>query len=169
MNEEQDYKLTDLDYLIGDHHLQMMKAALPYMSLTEQKMISLFVKFNELKRTFHLFEDGETATLGICSAGERTASPVDMLNAIKPYGNTYEQDFIDLVMNFFQGFGLSRAYRETAPDMSAQGNKAEEAGGGSGGPFGRIPFEQLKNFLSPEQQSKIETMQLVMSAMQQMT
>ena len=29
MNPSDDYKLTDLDYLIGDHHLQMIKAALP--------------------------------------------------------------------------------------------------------------------------------------------
>lgn len=28
MNPSDDYKLTDLDYLVGDHHLQMMKAAL---------------------------------------------------------------------------------------------------------------------------------------------
>ena len=30
MNPSDDYKLTDLDYLVGDHHLQMMKAALPF-------------------------------------------------------------------------------------------------------------------------------------------
>ena len=29
MNPSDDYKLTDLDYLIGDHHLQMIKASLP--------------------------------------------------------------------------------------------------------------------------------------------
>ena len=27
MNPSDDYKLTDLDYLIGDHHLQMIKAS----------------------------------------------------------------------------------------------------------------------------------------------
>lgn len=30
--ENSDYKLTDLDYLIGDHHLQMIKAALPFLT-----------------------------------------------------------------------------------------------------------------------------------------
>ena len=37
MNPSDDYKLTDLDYLIGDHHLQMIKAspALPGRSRTK--------------------------------------------------------------------------------------------------------------------------------------
>ena len=31
---EKELKLTDLDYATGDHHLQMMKAALPYLEIT---------------------------------------------------------------------------------------------------------------------------------------
>lgn len=44
MNPSDDYKLTDLDYLIGDHHLQMIKAALPYLGVPAQKTISLLSK-----------------------------------------------------------------------------------------------------------------------------
>ena len=55
MNPSDKYKLTDLDYLVGDHHLQMIKAALPYLNVTEQRAVSLFVKFQELRRTFELF------------------------------------------------------------------------------------------------------------------
>ena len=100
MNEEQDLKLTDLDYLTGNHHLQMMKASLPYMNVPEQRFISLYVKFNELRRTVDLFENEEVASMGICSAGERTgrsASPLEMLNTIKPFGSPREQDFICLL------------------------------------------------------------------------
>ena len=67
MNNEKNSQPVDLDSLIGDNHLQMMKAALPYMSVTEQRFISLFVKFNELRRTVQLFEDEEVAAMGICS------------------------------------------------------------------------------------------------------
>ena len=35
--EKDEFKLTDLDYLIGDHHLQMIKAALPYMQISQQR------------------------------------------------------------------------------------------------------------------------------------
>ena len=67
MNPSDEYKLTDLDYLVGDHHLQMIKAALPYLNVTEQRAVSLFVKFQELRRTFELFENEEVAAMGICS------------------------------------------------------------------------------------------------------
>lgn len=163
MNEEQDLKLTDLDYLIGDHHLQMMKAALPYVNVPEQKMISLFVKVNELHRTIDLFRDGEVATMGICSMEKQSATPMDMLNAIKPYGNTYEQDFIDLVSNFLQGSNLYNSYQNT---VSKEGEKGTESSGGLGGMFGKNPMDLLMNILPQEQQSKFETVQMLMQVMQ---
>ena len=48
--EKQDLKFTDLDYLIADHHLQMIKAALPYVTVSQQKFFSLLVKSSELMR-----------------------------------------------------------------------------------------------------------------------
>ncbi|MEG0369643.1 MAG: hypothetical protein RSF83_10735 [Hungatella sp.] len=136
MTEEQDLKLTDLDYLIGNHHLQMMKAALPYMKVPEQKMLSVFVKFNELQRTITLFHDEEVAAMGIASLADQK-TPSDMLRAIKPYGNVTEQNMIDLFCKVMQGNSLKKA-----------------------------PLEQLKSFLSPDQQAGLETMQLIMQAMQ---
>ena len=40
---EKDLKLTDLDYATGDHHLQMMKAALPYLDIRRQRSLSMFI------------------------------------------------------------------------------------------------------------------------------
>lgn len=53
--DEQPLKLTDLDYLTGDHHLQMMKAALPYMNVPQQRIFSTVIKIRELQRTINLF------------------------------------------------------------------------------------------------------------------
>lgn len=132
-----DYKLTDLDYLIGDHHLQMIKAALPYLGIPQQKAISVFVKCQELKKTCDLFETEEVATMGICSleAQESRGSLRDILKAVRPYGNPGEQDLIDMAQHFMEG---------------------------------QTPMEQLHRFLSPQQQSRFETMQMLMSAMQAM-
>ena len=55
MNEKE-LKLTDLDYAIGDHHIQMLKAALPYMEIAQQRAMSFFIKWNELVRTMAFFE-----------------------------------------------------------------------------------------------------------------
>ena len=98
MNPSDDYKLTDLDYLIGDHHLQMIKASLPYLGVPEQKAISLFVKVQELRKTVELFETEEVASMGICSLErpQGNGSMRDLLKAIRPYGNPMEQDMIDM-------------------------------------------------------------------------
>ena len=137
VNPSDDYKLTDLDYLIGDHHLQMIKAALPYLNVPEQRAVSVFVKLQELKKTFELFETEEVASMGICSLeqseGGRTMR--DLLKAIRPYGNPAERDIIDMAQNFMDG---------------------------------QTPMEQLRRFLTPEQQSRFETMQMVITAIQAM-
>ena len=160
MTPKEDFKPTRLDCLTSDHHFQMMKAALPYMSVPQQKMLSMFVKIGELNKTMELFEDEEVAAMGICSLEERSATPLDMLNAMKPYGNSKDQDFIDLVTNFMQSSRLYRSYQE-APDSSQQNS----------GPFNGFPFsmEQLINFLPAEQQTRMETMQMMIQTMQQFT
>lgn len=137
MNQTDSYKLTDLDYLIGDHRLQMLKAALPFLSLPQQRALSLAVKFQELRRTYRLFSDEETASLGVCSldAHPKGGSPREMLRAIRPYGNPREREVIDIAQNLMDG---------------------------------QTPMEQLMRLLSPEQQSRLETIQLLMQSLQAM-
>lgn len=178
MDNENTHQTGDLDSLIGDSHLHMMKAALPYMNVPEQRFISLFVKFNELQRTIQLFEKEEVASMGICSAGEnagKQSSPLDMLNAIKPLANAPEQEFIDLITNIFQGFRLAGAAAEPVPGSTVMDQaqpqahpRKQTASRQPANPLGRMSLDQLKNFIPPEQQSRLETMQMMMSAMQMM-
>lgn len=56
MSNEQTLKMTELDYLTAAPHLQMIKAALPYINIQEQRIFSLLVKIGELERTVQLFE-----------------------------------------------------------------------------------------------------------------
>ena len=132
MNEQHNddtLKLTDLDFLTGNHHLQMMKAALPYMNLSQQKMFSVFIKAQEMRRTMNLFQQGELSAMGLSAQAKQTATPADMLEAIKPYANTYEQELISLMSSLMKGTAA--------------------------------PMDQLKNLLTPEQQSRIDTMQFL--------
>ena len=63
MNQTDSYKVTDLDYLVGDHRLQMLKAALPFLSISQQRALSIAIKLQELRRTYSLFSSQETATM----------------------------------------------------------------------------------------------------------
>ncbi len=189
MKNEPDLKMTDLDYLTAAPHLQMIKAALPYIHVPEQRFFSLMVKISELERTVRLFQEKEDGMVGICSLEEdQPSSPIDMLNAMKPYGTPQEQEFIDLVANFLQGSRLYQSYRESAPEtirpVSADHGtgSAAESPSDSSGPTarsrgeeagrreaGHFPIEQLKNMLPPEQQSRLETAQLLMQTMQSLS
>lgn len=192
MNNEQTLKMTDLDYMTASPHLQMIKAALPYIQVPEQRFFSMFVKVSELERTMKLFAEKEDGAVGICSLEkDEPSSPLDMLNAMKPFGSPAEQDFIDLVVNFLQGSQLYQSYRDfseetppatdiprpddftedavnVSPDpFSDEESASRSASGGMRSDSRRFPIEQLKNILPPEQQSKLETAQMLMQSFRQ--
>lgn len=207
MSNEQTLKMTELDYLTASPHLQMIKAALPYINIQEQRIFSLLVKIGELQRTVQLFGNSEEGDLSICSLeDDAPASPVDMLNAMKPFGTEAEQDFIDLIVNFLQGSQLYQSYMDSMDEpeqeiprrepehvqgqenrsdsrtgySSSQNSQSNQNGaggqngsGGHNGPNGRrndffrFPMDQLKNILPPEQQSRLETAQMLMQTFQQ--
>ena len=193
MSNEQTLKMTELDYLTAAPHLQMIKAALPYTNIQEQRIFSLLVKIGELERTVQLFGKKEEGELGICSLEEDApASPLDMLNAMKPYGTEAEQDFIDLIINFLQGSQLYQSYMDSmdVPDQEiprqeprqeqvhnqerSQNERSHDRDSGNASSQNRsrndhfrFPIDQIKNMLPPEQQSRLETAQMLMQTFQQ--
>ena len=249
MNDEQELKMTELDYMTAVPHLQMIKAALPYVNVSEQKFISMFVKASELQHTMRLFDEAEEGAVGICSLeADAPSSPLDMLSAMKPYGTESEQEFIDLIINFLESSRIYQSYRDSAEDqeelhaaehlstqipgrMSGNGNQNQRSGQQNqqqgqqfqyqqqqnqqhqnqqqhnqqqqnqqqqnqqqnrqqyqqqnqrqsqqqnqqqrsrqnGNRNRNVPIEQLMNMLPPEQQSKLETAQLLMQTFQQFT
>ena len=82
-----------------------------------------------------------------------------MLEAIKPYGSTDEQSFIDLICNFIRGSRIGAQYQEMTaiPQPQTTTSSRQPA-------FSRIPWEQLKNLLSKEQQNQLENAMLMMQA-----
>lgn len=140
---EKELKLTDLDYAIGDHHMQMLKAALPYMDIAQQRTMSLFIKWNELMRTMEFFDENGDGMMSICSLDEDHVSPIDMLTAVRPYANQREQEIIDVMMKFIA-------------------NRKNRSSGRS-----PISIDQLLALLPPEQQSRFETIQLMMQTLSQ--
>lgn len=212
MNNEQTLKMTELDNLTAAPHLQMIKAALPYIQTPEQqRFFSIFTKVSELERTLQLFNSREEGMVGICSLNEdEPATPLDMLNAMKPYGSQSEQDFIDLIVNFLKSSQIYHSYRESVipveeeelpgsfiprqttgsqsafpkdmlndmpkdipknvsddvPDDASSRRIGTEENTNRSEPH-RFPFDQFRNILPPEQQSRLETAQLLMQTFQQ--
>lgn len=96
--------MESIDTLIQDRHLEMMKAAIPYLAASRQRNMAMMVKFMELQRTMALFQNPEN-NLRMCSEdeGEQDA-PIQMLTAIREYCTDREKDMVDNIINFVQMF-----------------------------------------------------------------
>lgn len=96
--------MESIDTLIQDRHLEMLKAAIPYLNTSRQKNIAMLVKFLELQRTMALF-DHPGNNLRMCSEEEnKEEAPVQMLTAIREYCTDKEKETIDNMINFVQMF-----------------------------------------------------------------
>ncbi|MCI9540271.1 MAG: hypothetical protein HFG39_04300 [Lachnospiraceae bacterium] len=150
-------EMTDFDDLICDNHLQMLKAAIPYMPAYGQQILSLYTKSLELSNTMQLLRRAESHTVGICSISENKRNSTELLNAIKKYCNDSERELLDLFMNFFSAFRMYNTYRELFPGEASPGDK-DRAGGEASN-----PIETLKNMLSPEQKNMLDTYSSLLS------
>jgi hypothetical protein len=96
MNEnEKDLRLTDFDYQFADPKLQMVKAAIPYLSVPQQRIFALMVRLQETRRTMDLLSGGEMAAMGIGSESPKPHSFLEILQAIKPYAGPREREIIE--------------------------------------------------------------------------
>jgi TATA-box binding protein (TBP) (component of TFIID and TFIIIB) len=96
MNEnEKDLRLTDFDYRFADPKLQMVKAAIPYLSVPQQRVFALMVRLQETRRTMELLSSGEMAAMGISSDSSKSHSFLEILQAIKPYAGPREREVIE--------------------------------------------------------------------------
>lgn len=152
-------ELTEFDGLICDHHLQMMKAAIPYMPASGQQMLSLYAKSLELSNTIRLLRRAGSQSVGICSISENKKNTAEMLNAIKKYCTDSERELLDLFMNFFSAFRMYNTYRELFPGEN-QPEEAESSPASSA----PNPVEALKGMLSPEQKNMLDTYSSLLSS-----
>ena len=97
MNEEKTpgIPLTEFDSMVAEPRLQMIKAAIPYLPLPQQRLLSMMVKMQELN---HIRADGELSAMGLSSAPRRT-SPAEIIQAMKPYAGPKEREMFEMLEN----------------------------------------------------------------------
>ena len=102
MNEknENQFKLKDFDYPTADPKLKMLKAAIPYLPVPQQRVFSLLVKVQELQRSQSLFDGEEVSAMGLSPSTPKPATPMQLLQVIKPYANPKEREMIEMLENF---------------------------------------------------------------------
>lgn len=150
MEEENAKTKTAFDAAIQIHQLEIIKAAIPYINASEQKLISVYVKASELMDTITIFQKPE-ASVGICSLGDKEGSLLDMLTDIKAVCTNTEKETVNMLINFLNAFQLYNTYKDTFGDN--ENLFANALGGNSSGNM----FDNLKDLLTPEQQKMFET------------
>lgn len=136
-------QLTQFDSLISPRQLQIIKSALPYIPLGEQKVVSLLVKFQELKNTIHLYDSDPAETLGVCSSSDNINENLsEMVESIKHYCSEPEKENLDFLYNITCAFNLSRACKNSGENGKGHGFDTES---------------MLKSLLSPEQQAILDS------------
>ena len=90
--------LTAIDQIANWNHLQMFKAAIPYLPKENQKFFSFYIKFLELQNVMSFFS-AQPGRLQSCSAGEEGGHLSDMLNDIRNFCDDNEKKMIDQISN----------------------------------------------------------------------
>lgn len=94
---------TVLDQIANRNHLQLIKAAIPYVNASSQKTISLLVKMMEIQNIIRFYDSGNSRIRG-CDTGAQSSGILDMLTDIRSYcEDENEQMMIDLVFVVSEG------------------------------------------------------------------
>ncbi|HCT91855.1 MAG TPA: hypothetical protein DF613_10845 [Lachnospiraceae bacterium] len=114
--------MTALDEMISGDSLQMMKAAVPYMSPRAAGFLAVFAKMQELQNTVRLYRQVNTAGLQAMSADRPQPSPTELLNELRQYTGAQGQQAISSIQQLIDTMQLIQMFQEsgTVPPAEVQ-------------------------------------------------
>ena len=144
---------NDFDSLITTHSMKIIKAALPYIDISEQRFLSIYLKFSEFMNTIHLFSE-HPSELSACKTKSSDKGNVSkMIHALRNVCDDKERETMDTILNFMQAMQLYQSYTDFFATSADGNHKAENSSTGNG--FQNMDI--MKALLTPEQQTMFET------------
>ncbi len=128
--------MTPLDELVTPPFFYTLKLLLPYMPASTQRIMAVFVKFFEMKRTMEIF-------YGFGNAPKNLSSN-DILNDLKPYMDPKEQEMMEQMESMMNMMEMMKQMQEDT-NASSNGTGQEPS-----------PFDLMKGMMDPEQQSMFD-------------
>lgn len=107
-------RMTALDEMISGDSLQMMKAAVPYLSPRAAGFIAVFAKMQELQNTLRLYRQVNTAELQAMSADRPQPTPAELLNEIGQYAGAQGQQAISSIQQLLDTMQLIQMFQENS-------------------------------------------------------
>lgn len=100
--------LTAIDQIANQNHLQMIKAAVPYLHAREQKFVAIYAKLLELQNIMSFYSEN-ASQISSCSIDQNSASTSDILNDIRNYCDPSDQEMIDHCLQLINAMELYTA------------------------------------------------------------
>lgn len=144
MEEDNIKAKTAFDAATHTHYLEIIKAAIPYIGSSGQRVVSMYVKASELAETMTMFSRPDSGITAQGSGGG--GSMLDMLNDIKAVCTNKEQESINMIINFFNAYQIFGNYNQTFGNVESMSQ-----------PNSSNLFDNLKDLLTPEQQKMFDT------------
>ena len=94
--EQETIAQTMLDQLVTDENSQMLKALIPYLSFSGQRILAAYAKTQELCNTLQLFSRRQN-DMQIC----RPMNPMELLNDIRKFSYGENRKKLDQAVNMF--------------------------------------------------------------------
>lgn len=115
--------LTPIDKVANQNHLQLVKAMLPYIQPSSQKMLSVMIKMFELQNVLRFYQQSST---GICACNATSEPPgfLDILTDVRNYCEEEEGTLVDQLIQIASTLELYSIFMQPseesgeAPDVS---------------------------------------------------
>ena len=103
MSDKGQDKVIAFDTLFTTNHIQMMKIFMPYLDLSMQKNIAIYVKMMELQYTIQFFQKNPSVP-PLPLQNEKSNDTSAILNSMLPYCNPDERAKIENISNMLKTY-----------------------------------------------------------------
>lgn len=107
--------LTPIDQIANQNHLQLVKAALPYMQTASQKSLSVWIKMLELQNIMR-FYDQPAPSIRACDTSTERPGILDMLSEMRNYCEGEEQKLLDQWIQIASTLELYSIFMQSSDD-----------------------------------------------------
>lgn len=116
--------LTALDQVANRNHLQLIKAAIPYVSGKNQRMLSLLIKMMELQNVMEFYQHSDF-TVSACSTQAEQPGILDMLADMRNYCEGGEQQMLDTCIQMLSAMELYSIFAQSSDGGEAETESPE--------------------------------------------
>ncbi len=113
--------MTALDQIANQHHLQIIKAFIPYLPVHQQKTISVMVKWLEIQNILNYYRY-ETQCIHACSTCNPNSSSdlISILSDIRNYCDDNDAEMIDQWLQTAAMLEMYSVLAQSSPEQSSE-------------------------------------------------